>query len=239
MTLKLLDKRDIQAKKAKERSQEVAEGVKLARRIDALRETQAEEQSSLESFRVRTIETINKEIKALADTRDLLSGEVKNLEDRKKEALKPIDAELKKLEKEREEVNSKKIEIASSLKDIQEQTKILNKREKQIKRTEEITADLHLQSESLFNERNQRLSHAKEIEQEMALSQERHNSRLVSLEKEVVDKLSQAELTLSKARATLKKASEKEKELSEKEVLLIDREQTLERSIIRLKEGRI
>jgi predicted nucleic acid-binding Zn-ribbon protein len=92
MPLKLLDKRDIAQAKAADRALEVSEGMKLAKRVDALRETQAQEEASLNDFRTRTVESINAEITALNATKNALQLEVDDLENRKAQALKPLTA---------------------------------------------------------------------------------------------------------------------------------------------------
>jgi chromosome segregation ATPase len=61
--MKLLDKKKIVEIKAKERQTEINEGIKLAKRIDSLREIQAEEEKSLAVFRNATLKKINDDIK--------------------------------------------------------------------------------------------------------------------------------------------------------------------------------
>lgn len=93
MAMKLLDKREIDKSKALEMSRAVQEGAKLAKRVDALREAQAQEEVALAKFRKETLTKIHEEITYHATTRDALYNEVRTLEARKVEALKPIEAE--------------------------------------------------------------------------------------------------------------------------------------------------
>lgn len=98
MAMRLLDKKQIDSQKAVERSRDVQEGLKLARRVDSLREIQAREEKTLQEYRTKTLATIHEEISKETERRDALKKEVKVLEDRKKEALKPLTEELKRIE---------------------------------------------------------------------------------------------------------------------------------------------
>lgn len=95
--MKLLAKSEVAKAKAADRQREVAEGLKLAGRVDSLREVAAHEEASLAKFRRETIEVIHAEIVAETYKRDLLIGEVSVLEDRKREALKPLDDQREEL----------------------------------------------------------------------------------------------------------------------------------------------
>ena len=70
--LRLLNKRDIDSAKARDKSQAVAEGLKLTKRIDGLRELTAETEASYEKFRNETLQAVQKEIDRKIDERDAL-----------------------------------------------------------------------------------------------------------------------------------------------------------------------
>ena len=95
--MKLLKKEEIGKHKAAERQREVDEGVKLAQRVDALREVAAQEEASLEKFRRETIATIHKEIEAATAERDTLKAEVKTLQTQREEAMIPVVEAWKKV----------------------------------------------------------------------------------------------------------------------------------------------
>ncbi len=59
--VKLLSKREIDVAKARDRQREIAEGTKLAQRVDGLRELAADEEKSLNDFRIKTLTAINEE----------------------------------------------------------------------------------------------------------------------------------------------------------------------------------
>lgn len=97
--MRLLDKREIDKSKVLERAREIQEGRKLAERVDSLRETAAKEEAALAKFRTETLSKIHEEITYHTTARDTLYQEVKRLEERKREALKPIQEEIAALER--------------------------------------------------------------------------------------------------------------------------------------------
>lgn len=88
MNIRLLKKSEVNAHKERERKLEIEQGLALSRRVDGLRETQVEEERSLQEFRAKTIKQIQEEIVATTTVRDTLLGEIKALRDEKAEGLK-------------------------------------------------------------------------------------------------------------------------------------------------------
>ena len=101
--IRLLQKSEIDSSKALARKQEIDEGLKLSRRVDALRETAADEEASLEAFRKKTVASISKQIDALSTERDTLKEAVADLEQRRAMALVPLDEAWKTLKKSQQE----------------------------------------------------------------------------------------------------------------------------------------
>lgn len=97
----LFEKREIDRLKSKERQQEIDQGITLARRVDSLRETAAVEESNLVKFREKTVAELHEQIKPLQEHKDVLTGEVQDLERRAKNARIPLDAEWEKLKEEK------------------------------------------------------------------------------------------------------------------------------------------
>lgn len=104
MGMKLMPKSEVEKAKSAEQKQAVDEGMKLARRIDNLREIAASEEVSLENFRRTTVERIHEEISTETGKRDALRTEVATLERRRKEAIKPLDEEWEALRVAKEEL---------------------------------------------------------------------------------------------------------------------------------------
>lgn len=91
--MRLMAKSDIDKAKAAAQRQSIDEGLKLAKRVDALREVSAAEEASLERFRSETLKVIHAEITEVTEKRDTLKKEVADLEALKVELQKPLDEE--------------------------------------------------------------------------------------------------------------------------------------------------
>ena len=101
--IRLLQKSEIDSSKALARKLEIDEGLKLSRRVDSLRETAVAEEASLEAFRKKTVASISKEIDSLSKSKDVLRAEVAELENRRAQALVPLDDEWNTLKKSQQE----------------------------------------------------------------------------------------------------------------------------------------
>lgn len=121
--MKLLDKKVIDSQKALERKIEIDEGVKLAKKVDTLRETIATEEKRLADFRIESLKTIQTEIRSYTDKRDTLANEIKSLEKIRIELQKPLDKEWDRVNKTREQVELEKAEIAQKLEAVDSQIK--------------------------------------------------------------------------------------------------------------------
>ncbi len=82
--MRLLNKNEVQDLKQKERGIEVREGIKLAQKIDVLRETASKEESNLAKFREETLKIIQQEITDLLSQRDILKQEIIDLNEEKR-----------------------------------------------------------------------------------------------------------------------------------------------------------
>ncbi len=132
MAIKLLSKSDIASKKAGERRQSVDEGVKVAHRVDNLRKVAANEEQALEKFRKESMKAVKDEISAKIKERDALISEVKLLEGRKVEALKPLTAEKVLAENVSRALEAKKAELIEEEKRGIIRDKTLDKRQKDL-----------------------------------------------------------------------------------------------------------
>ncbi len=77
---RLLPKNVVNATLAQERQIEIDKGIKLAKAIEALRETKVEEEQNLERFRVDTIAKVQIEIDSFIKERDSLKREIATLQ---------------------------------------------------------------------------------------------------------------------------------------------------------------
>jgi len=146
---RLKTKVEIESKKAQERKKEVDEGMKLAKSVDLLRETYAQEQKNLRLFRESTLKIIKDDIDALENKKKSMVEIVEALEARKREAQMPIDLtrEWVKVKSDKKEVNNlkddvlerekkiiaKEIEIESFKKELLERDERIKENEQSIK----------------------------------------------------------------------------------------------------------
>ena len=86
MGVKLLEKSKVAELKARDQAREVKEGLKIASRIDSLRELWSSEEQKYEAWKTKSISEVNKEILDVISKKEKLESEVRQLE-LKKEAL--------------------------------------------------------------------------------------------------------------------------------------------------------
>lgn len=91
--LRLLDKKEINTLQAKEKNQAVQEGLKLTRRIDGLRELEAETESNYEKFRSSALQGIHKEIEENLLVKEQLDHDIQKQREKLDELLKPLTLE--------------------------------------------------------------------------------------------------------------------------------------------------
>lgn len=130
--MKLLQKSEIDKAKALDRQREINEGTKLARRVDSLRQIQAEEEASLNKFRIATIKGIKEETAALEKVKVSLETEVVDLEKRKKEALIPLTEEQERLQERRTELEDYDQALRDIGSDLEEKDSHLARREREL-----------------------------------------------------------------------------------------------------------
>lgn len=87
--MKLLSQTEVNKLKGNERKQLIDEGVKLAKKVDLLRETSAKEEANLAKFRTESLRTLREEIEVLVREKLSLCEELKGLRE-EKERLKKI-----------------------------------------------------------------------------------------------------------------------------------------------------
>src|ERR1700749_842044 len=88
---RLLDKKIIAASLATQQKQEIDRGVKIAKSIDALRETRAKEERDLEEFRVNTLKAVQIQIDSKKSDLDQLSVQLQALKAEKLRLEGPLD----------------------------------------------------------------------------------------------------------------------------------------------------
>lgn len=109
--MKLLDKQEVNRLKGVERKLEVDEGVKLAKKVDALRELAAKEQTNLTKFRESSLAIVKAEIDEAIKKRDALRENIEVLTRQQQELRIPLDNEWNRVKLLSRELDKRAIEL--------------------------------------------------------------------------------------------------------------------------------
>lgn len=231
--MKILQKKEIDLFKAKERHLEVQEGRKLAEKVDSLRELVAKEQANLTKFREETIAKVHAQIDDLINTKVALEAEVGTLENRRTNAQKPVDLKLSEIASREEVISQDKKEIADRVATLDEKKRQLDARESNVKNSEESLAQLKeaikKASESVLLDKknaNADLREAQKIREKAQQESKRISGDLKARE----DAVAARERDVLNEYAHI---AEQTKHFSALERAIIDREETLDRDIKR------
>lgn len=151
MSVRLLKKSEVDQKKASDRKREMDEGLKLARRVDSLREVMAQEEAALKTYRASTLSVIQDEINEKNKTLIPLRAEVADLETRRALALAPLDAERERLQKQALELSSRETQVIDQEKTLHELQSNLEKMQKDILKRDSESTYLREQTQALYN----------------------------------------------------------------------------------------
>lgn len=95
--MKLLQKSEVAASKNYQHKLELDEGAKLATKVDKLREMASVEEANLSKFRMESLKNIKSELDSLVSEKNSLINEVNSLKEEREDLLKPINAEVDRL----------------------------------------------------------------------------------------------------------------------------------------------
>lgn len=239
MSVKLLQKSELQSLKAKERALEVREGVKLATKVDGLRELQAKTEKEFELYKTSTLSAIQEEIAKTNEEKEKISGELRTLKEEydlllpeipiKRKELAEFEKTLMKwehkLEKREEKAGLSEIDVAEAL-DTAESIRIMNED------NERISRNLLIQTNKAKIEAEQTLATARKI-QEQAIKERQDSEATLNL-RELSIKTKEQEL--SRTESIL---MNDQRELINEKRKVDDMRQTLQRSIERIKNNRL
>ncbi len=117
---KLLDKRIVNAEVATQKKLQIDQGLSLAKKVDAVRETLQEEENRLELFRKETIARVHAEINAAIAERDSILKAIENREQELITLRKPLEDEWKTVQLMVDDAESTKALVYSMKGDLQE-----------------------------------------------------------------------------------------------------------------------
>lgn len=235
--LRLLSKDEVAKQKGNDRSREVAEGLKLTRRVDGLRELTATEEKLFEDFRTQTLAHINKEITEATEKRDKIIAQTAHLDaDLKKELSKTdrqrldgqkeaLVAKEKSLIERKQSLDLQEIDIALTIKEQRESQERQASHEVEAKR-------LHGESSKANSEAEQKLESARAIERNTNAYKLEVEADLARKDALIRVKNQQVE-DLKKENLNIKRENDSEK------LRLADERKTLERALERIRKNRI
>lgn len=231
--MKLLSKKEINTATAKSQKQTYDEGIKLARRVDGLREVAAAEEASLEKFRRETLARIHEEITQETSKRDSLRQEVFRLQKEREEAIKPLDSLGERLAEEDHRIRGER-EVLNEAKDaFAERERKLDSRDNALRDEEaRISEQKRVYSELLAYVRDDRNSTRTALEDaQRALSD--NTLEAARLAKERADFESSKKETEARQAKRDKEQDEREVILNARETKVLDREGAYTRQLKR------
>jgi hypothetical protein len=233
--MQLLEKRQIDGLKARERHQEIQEGKKLAEKVDALRELSAKEQANLAKFTEESRTRLKEEIGALITSREDLKTEIKELERAKVIAKVPLDEEWAKFHAKHAELDALDLEIHAKqealTKKEEEHRKDVRSLGVEISRVEDErrrSVDSLAKALQFLKEADDTIHGARNAAATVQLTAEFRDNESILREKESQER----ERIVSQREEDSRK---QEKAIEEGWILLRDRQATLEYEINRLK----
>lgn len=235
--MRLQPKKAVAADLATQRKAQIDEGVKIATKVDVLRETLVEEEGNLNRFRKETILTVQADIDRYIRTRDELRNEVANLDRRRSEAQIPLDAAWHVLRESQGKFSSEKLAWG-------EKSDMLNERQAQIERSEQALEDEKYRIQDLkqrvstaLSEADSVLQHAREESGEV-----RNKAHVVLLaaelkEREVSLKEKEVEAIRVELGEVRKRQEKKDIEQAAHDRTIKDKYATLQRTINRMSKN--
>ncbi len=130
--MKLLDKREVDLAKAKERHMEVNEGKKLAEKIDQLRLLWASEEKQINESRVSIVAIYKLETQKAMEELEKVQAQVAHAQELKAEAERPLDARMQQLDTREKELEKAAIDLDA----------LVARTERQATRLEKATAEV-------------------------------------------------------------------------------------------------
>lgn len=232
--MKLRPKSVVNTLVAEEKRKQISEGLKIAKKVDALREVSAEEEASFQQRREQMVATIKADIAPLASEKQSLIEELPILREEKRKLLEPVDlteawSKVRQQEKELDLLKDNLVVRESKARqheiDLADYGSELTLRERQIKLKEETSNNHLLESEQKISDARKltddvekyKIDTAKEIEQRYLMLQSKEkdyevNARELSIFKEKLDtkqiELLEKERQINSRYTTLLKAEE-------------------------------
>lgn len=220
MVVRLLPKSEIDRRKSEEQRTAIQEGLKVAERVDLLREMLASEETAFDKYRTDTLKAIQSEVNEKHQEKNVLEGEVVVLRRERKELLIPLDAKWDEVNRAQKICNEWQSDLDMKESELASKSTELINRERETLVKEGKAEDLSKLASATFTEARNILASAKEESADM------RNKAQVELS---YAELKQIDVRKRELDATIKEhtLTEKESRIDKYEADLAKREQVL------------
>ena len=219
--MKLLPKIKINERVNEEKRQNILAGVFLAKKVDALREEVLTLQKTRDEFIAGSQQVINDSLSSLQQKQDSLSKEIKELEVKRKELLKPLDDKWAEVNELQEEFLRERKENAFDRKELNDREKIIETRENEITK---IAEQIRYKESEAEKARNDILVLKELAQKEYEIAETARKS----FEKDSETKLSELQQKITTYENGISVNELKEKDLEKREVALLSEQKHLE-----------
>lgn len=234
--MKLLERQSLNNDLQEQRRAQAEEGIRLAKRIDALRETLSTLEKQHQDFIESSRTTYQEAIGALERRKDELEKEIVRLEERRALLREPLDKEWESLEEAQKDHEKKALSLAIQEASIAKRDSVVLEKEKKAEQRERALNDM---SEAIEQERAF-VSHEKEKATSLTLKLREEEKRSVSEQKE------RERITLKKDEESDRRAraidmrekllNAREKSIDKREAFVDHKYKVLQRTIKRIKK---
>lgn len=234
--MKLLGKPEVNVLKAQERRKEVEEGVKLAKRVDNLREKIATDLSDFVKFKNASLNKLKEDLMVLQEEKDTLLRELPILRLEKADLRRPLDREW-------EELSRSKVNLAKEWTSLREFESDLTEKEQQITQKKKNLAVDALKLENLkaiyqgnVKDSEEMMKASLEMRQNFIKEFEKLDREWVQKQNTLINREEEIEARSIDLKNERDHFGEEKKDFIKQKILLADREKTLEREYKRLKK---
>lgn len=233
--MRLLDKKQSNALASDERKKLIDEGVKLAQRVDALREAVVTEEGILKRFREEGVQAVQVEIDEKVRLKDRLLSEIEVLKEKRMVLQEPLDAKWR-------EVNESNAQLLKDKQAVSEKSYILKEREETLENSEREVEIEKGRAEDIAHRASEKLALA-----DTTLKDAREDSAKIRIQAQELLQASMLQEKIVQRKGEVVEEREKEVErvwqavvakernLAVREKQLKDRYETLERTLKRIK----
>ena len=232
--MKLLDPRSIAVNINEQKRIDIDNGVILARRVDTLRDTLAQEEKKLAVFKEVTVKVVQEEINTIISLLENKKEELSNLEKEKEKLLAPLTEEWNSVEKTKQIVMEQKQKLVILEKEHKEKVRELKNTEKELLKEKQRIEVLKQNSDE---ERIKAHSMLLEAQKCLKSAQSEDSDTLHRIAQKTSElQLKEAQLSLKETSIQLKEETilERELQINKDKLLIADQYSMLAREFKRL-----